>query len=279
MYSFVHMENRQVELLFSENLMIDVDFGINALNTYLSEIALLQAGATFADLGFSERREAQRPLNLNNIAMLRLSGVMRLEDSLSTLGVRSLADYIQAADQDPDIRGILLDVNSGGGEAVAGSYLKDAIESASKPVVVHGHFVGSAAYLAALAADEIILSSEMAKAGSIGAMITINKEMLQAYKERFIDVYATQSKDKNKEFREAMNGDMSFIQKSIDKAADIFQDTVLQYRKIKDKDKALSGSMFYAKEAKALGLVDGIGGIGYAVKRLRSHINYSNELV
>lgn len=267
------MDNRSIELLFSENLLIDVDFGLNALNQYLSEIALLQAGAKFSDLGFSERRASQKPLELGQIAMLRLQGVMRLEDGLSTRGVRSLVSDIQAANQNSLIKGIILEINSGGGEAISGSVLKDAIENSDKPIVAYGHFVGSAAYLSALAADELILSSEMAKAGSIGAMLTLDKELLAQYKERFIDVYATQSKDKNKEFRSAMNDDFSFIQKSIDKAADIFQNTVLQYRNVKDKEKALSGSMFYAEEAKTLGLIDGIGGMNYAIRRLESHIN------
>ena len=269
------MSNRSIELLFSESLLIDVDFGITALNTYLNDLALIQAGAKFSDLGYSEKREAQKPVNMANIAVLRLDGVMRMDDSLSTRGVRSLIQDIDAANRNSMIRGILLEINSGGGEAIAGSVLNDAIKNSAKPVVAYAHYVGSAAYMAAIASYEVILSTSMAKAGSIGAMITLNKKALERYKEMYMDIYASQSPDKNKEFRAALGDDFSLISESVDKAAQIFQDTVLAYRKVKDKEKALSGGMFYAKEAKSLGLIDGIGGISYAIRRLNSHINYT----
>jgi len=269
------MENRNIEQFFSENLLIDVSYGISALNSYLNDLALLQSGAKFSDLGYSEKREKQRPLSRGNIQMLTLNGVMRMDDSISTRGVRSLVADIEAANANSMVQGILLEINSGGGEALAGSFLNSAIAESVKPVVSYGHYVGSAAYLGAIASREVILSSDMAKAGSIGAMITINKTMLEKYKAAYLDIYATQSPDKNKEFRGAMESNMEFIQESVDKAAELFQNAVMSYRKVKDKEKALSGGMFYANEAKELGLIDGIGSLNYAVNRLNFHIKYN----
>jgi protease-4 len=256
--------------------LIDLEFGLSALNSYLTDLALLKSGVSFAELGYSEKRASQKPVSRGNIAMLQLNGVMRLEDGISTRGVRSLIADIESANLNSMVRGILLEINSGGGEAVAGGVLHDAIKSSSKPIVSYGHFVGSAAYMAAIASDELVLSNNMAKAGSIGAMITVDKKLFENYKDSYMSIYAQQSPDKNKELRSALEGDFSFVQMSVDQAAQIFQNTVLEYRKIKDKEKALSGGMFYAEEAKGLGLIDGIGGIEYALRRLHSHIKLNS---
>ncbi|MBK9258168.1 MAG: hypothetical protein IPM42_22235 [Saprospiraceae bacterium] len=48
----------------------------------------------------------------------------------------------------PNIEGAILEVNSGGGEAMAGQIMFNAIRDFKKPVVAYVHNAGSAAYMA-----------------------------------------------------------------------------------------------------------------------------------
>lgn len=265
-------ENRNIEAFITESFLIDIDYGLTALHQYWSDLALIQGGVSFADLGYAEKRARQKPQFSDDIALLTLEGVMRMEDGISHRGIKSLAQDIEFANKDPRYKGIMLEINSGGGEALSGEYLKNALAESYKPVVAYGHTVGSAAYLAALGTNEIIMSGKMARAGSIGAMITINKKLLDEYKANYMSVYASQSTEKNSEFRSMLEGNSDLIQKSVDGAAQIFIDAVMEARNIKDS-KATKGGMFYADEALRIGLIDGIGSRQYAIKRLRSHIN------
>lgn len=94
---------------------------------------------------------------------------------LSFFGVTGYADIesaLSAAAMDPDVKSILLDVNSGGGAASGAQPLADYIGQVKgvKPISAHISTTGaSAAYWAASAADGITIDP-MAIAGSIGAV-------------------------------------------------------------------------------------------------------------
>lgn len=95
---------------------------------------------------------------------------------LSFFGVSGYADIegaLTEAAMDPDVKSILLDVNSGGGAASGAQPLADYIGQlkAVKPLAAHIDDRGaSAAYWAASAADGISISP-MGVAGSIGAVM------------------------------------------------------------------------------------------------------------
>lgn len=66
-----------------------------------------------------------------------------------------------------------------------------------------------------------------------------------------------------------------------DEIVALFQSEVAKFRNLSGsdeyKEKTLSGGMFYANEAKNRGLVDYIGTKNDALRRLRSHINFSKK--
>lgn len=211
--------------------------------------------------------------NGGGVLRLRLQGVMTVADQMCSDGVQTLVDRLYSAYNDNSVGGILLEVNSGGGEATAGHILHNAIKDKNKPVVVHATTMGSAALLGTLSANEIVAAGDASRIGSIGSYISIDKKMLENYANNVVDIYATQSSEKNAEFRSLMNGDFAGLQKAVDKSAEMFQKEVRKFRKMKSDDNTLNGGMFYAKDAKNRGLVDSIGGLNYALKRLNSQIN------
>ena len=191
--------NRDIDqfLLFTNNWEIDPDWGLEQLAGYLQELELIENGQiTFQELELSRKRQEGQPSIIDpfnyqqstlgrsalydpestpkgSFAHLRLSGVMRQENSLSRSGVRQLADDIRQAAKNPNIDGILLEVNSGGGEGIAGTTVQNAIREVDIPVVTYAQMIGSAAYKGVLPSDLIIASGPDAQVGSISAWSSI----------------------------------------------------------------------------------------------------------
>jgi len=224
---------------------------------------------------FNFESEEQRRMEVpkGTIAHLNLSGVMRSQGGLSTRGINELVNDLNFAFAHDNISGVLLEAKTGGGEATAGLMLKSALENAPKPVVVHAHLLASAGIMGTLPADEIIGSGASAQMGSIGTYITFQKGFGEYYKSNYQDIYAGKSKNKNKSFRALIEGNLQVMQSEIDEFNELFLKDVKKYRDLKGNvEDTLSGAMFDAKKAKRRGLIHGIGGHQYALKRLKSLI-------
>lgn len=284
-----------VNLIVSQSWAIDFEYGIKQLNQLLFDLESADK------IDYSTKRKENQPtfisldgtisdsdINISShdipkgsILELNMSGVMREEDGLCSYGVKTLSKQFYQAYSNPNIAGILFDVNSGGGESSAGVLLRNTIKDKSKAVVTHFSTLGSAAYMGALYSDEIIGYSEHARSGSIGTFISLDRSFVSWYKENIDDIYSDVSTDKNKEFRAYLNGDYAPMRDMVTKSADLFQQSVKESRKLKGSDtkinETVSGGMYFSKEAKDRGLIDSIGSKNYALKRLRSHINYYSK--
>jgi ClpP class serine protease len=127
--------------------------------------------------------------------------------------------------------------------------------------------MASAAYWIGSSAKEIIASGKTARIGSIGTMISMRKP----YGE-IIEIYADDSKDKNKAYIEALNGNPTPIKEEmLNPLNDIFLASVKQNRGAKldlDKENVLTGKVYLAEDAVKYGLIDAIGTFEYAVERV-----------
>jgi ClpP class serine protease len=282
---------------------IDHAFAMQEFSWYLQELAEIRAGLPYEALGIAERRRRSMPGIITaaskrvsdpkmlkdesltpkgSFAHLRLQGVMRSKDGASSRGVNSLIEDMNAAFDNDRIQGILIEANTGGGEVTAGLMLQSIIEQSPKAIVVYAHQLASAGVRATLPADEIIASSKSAEIGSIGTFISLPRNFAARYKEYFQDIYADKSTNKNAWFRQWLEGDLSELKSDLNRSNDQFISDVQKYRELKGSEKqieeVLSGKMFYATEAKRRGLIDGIGGFQYAVKRLKANVNRRKKL-
>jgi ClpP class serine protease len=279
---------------------IELGFAQAELSNYLEEIRLVSLGVPYAELGIATRRKSAMPGLLTfsengtvktvsdpsvlqnetatpkgSFAHLKLFGTMRSQDGMSTRGIDSLISDINAAMQNDNIDGILLECNTGGGESTAGQMLQGALADATKPVVAYVHQLCSAGIMGTLSAHEIIASNKSAKLGSIGTFISISKGFADWYKSKVTDVYAEKSANKNKAFRDFLNGDLTELKKDLNLSNEQFLADVQAHRVLTGDQKTiehtLSGAVFDAKEAKNRGLCDSIGGLQFALKRLSVH--------
>lgn len=292
--------NRIDSIITSARWEIDPAFGLQALGKYLSDCAMMESGAAFADLGYAEQRAALEPtivgmsaakvsgrsslsdpdIPAGSIAHLRLSGVMRLEDGMSSRGVRSLIQDIRTADANPKIDGILLEVSSGGGESLSGTELQNAltdVQRGGRTVVgVYAQMIASAAIRGTLPAEFIIAAGAGTPVGSIGTYTSIDRDALEYVRENVVDVYARQSTQKNAEYRAMMDGDFEPLIDSLTESAQVFIDEVFAAREIQGTASQIaeveSGKLLTAADALSRNLIDGIGTFDDAVDRLTTAV-------
>jgi protease-4 len=185
---------------------------------------------------------------------------MVLNDSMSHNGMKTYSRILRRMDADPKIKAILLNIDSGGGQATAGFELFNTLKDIRKPVFVHTHMLASGALMGTLPAYSIYAQSDSTWVGSIGAMISIDKTYLEMLKEE-IAIYADTSPDKNKEIRALVkdNDQKPFI-KRLNKLDNTFMTMVKEHRDLKtNAEDTLKGGLFDARESLERGLIDGIG--------------------
>jgi signal peptide peptidase SppA len=215
-----------------------------------------------------------RLVNINNVLfdessiqepcvfVLDLSGPITKSDQIcGPTGVTTKCNWLKMADAHENVFAHLLRIDSGGGEAYASNMMANTIHELNKPVYafIEG-FAASAAYWIASAAKTIAVSSAMDRVGSIGTYITI-ADFRQYYQKKgisLLDVYATKSKDKNRDYHDAIDGNTTLIQQVADKYNDFFLSAVRTNRGAVNESSWGTGKMFFADEAIRIGLVDRI---------------------
>lgn len=196
-------------------------------------------------------------------------------------GTQPFCKNIYEAYKDPRIDGILLLINSGGGDSGASDTLFRLIKNIAqtKPVVVYVESTCcSGAYLAAIGANKIV-APEMANIGSIGVIKEVERwhdiqvkrsgysaqtdiELFSAGAEKAIS-WPT-SKPLNEEIR-------ARIQHHLNKIYDVFCKKVIENRPVDPAQRDLwaNGKVVIGLEAFDLGLIDIVGSYCEAVAELK----------
>ncbi len=201
----------------------------------------------------------------DSIAIIDISGVIEKHDqSCGPAGMITKSRILQRCYSTENIKGIVLNIESGGGSGGAMRLLAETISQRNKPIVAFvSDFAASAAYGIASGADIIVANSDYARVGSIGTYMTIAsyEEKLKKEGIQLVEVYATASKDKNKDYYDALKGDSKAIQKTADTFNEMFLSMVETNREGKltaDRSSWGTGKMYFAPEALQLGLIDNI---------------------
>ncbi|MEL3909257.1 MAG: signal peptide peptidase SppA [Treponemataceae bacterium] len=212
----------------------------------------------------------------NTICIINLEGTI-------TSGSTDFADTSLAQDwkitnkfkkafNDPEVRGIVLRVNSGGGEVFASEVIRRVVAEARTkykiPVVVSMTGVAaSGAYWISSSAD-YIFANPFTITGSIGVLATIPNlaETVEKYFGITTDMIYKGAKPLSA-FQEPSADDMEIIQLHISHIYDTFLQTVSSGRKLpKEKVAELaSGKVYSGNQALQIGLVDKLGTLDEAI--------------
>lgn len=201
----------------------------------------------------------------DSIAIIDINGVIEKHDqSCGPAGMITKSRILQRCYNNNNIKGIVLNIDSGGGSGLGMRLFAETMANRNKPIVAFvSDMAASAAYGIACGADVIVANSEYAWVGSIGTYMTA-----VSYAEKFkkegidiVEVYATAAKDKNQDIKQALQGNLKPLREVVDNYNEMFLSMVETNRKDKlTKDRSVwgTGKMYFAPEAIELGLIDNI---------------------
>lgn len=229
----------------------------------------------------------------NKIARISIDSAIFEGSSGSLLGTVSdsnmIISQLDKALKDKQVKGLLLNIDSPGGEVVASDeiYRKVKEVSESKPVVVYSkRIMASGAYYVAMGANYIVVN-EFNISGSIGVYTELYNydglfEKLGIKIKRITNTNGTY-KLQEQLFDDVANDpvDQSYVS-SLDTVYNRFLSVIIESRGISEtelKDKLAKGLTYSATDAKANNLVDEIGTEDIAINKIKELAGISNAKV
>lgn len=223
---------------------------------------------------------------IGHTAIIRISGPLIPKSSwISQLfgmtGYDEIRNALAAASQHPDVKAIILDIDSPGGAVSGVDEAAGAIRHVDRNIMpVHALTTGamaSAAYWLGSSAREISATA-MSRVGSIG-VIAVHQEITKALQNDGVNVTVLRAgkyKALGNRYEKLTDEAKSRIQAEIDKIYGIFVDTVATNRGL-DRDFVLEhsaeGQEFFGRDAVPVGLVDRVESFDEVVNRLENEDN------
>lgn len=189
------------------------------------------------------------------------------------LGADQVVSQLRRAAEDPQVKAVVLRLNSPGGTAAASQEIADEVlrvKKAGKKVVASmGDVAASGAYWIAAGTDRIV-ANPGTMTGSIGVRMDVS-DLRGLYDKLGVDTRTFKSgpyKDMGSPNREMSPEEKKIFQGMVDDIYLQFVETVSQGRKMNPEEvrKVADGRVFTGRQAKKLGLVDEMGNFYDAVR-------------
>lgn len=223
-----------------------------------------------------------------NVALIPIKGII-VGDEDSEFLFESVAvspeiiEFIEKADRNPNIKAIVLEINSPGGSAVASEEIANAVKKTNKTTVAWIRETGaSGAYWTASAADYIV-ANRVSVTGSIGVIASYLEfpGLLDRYNVTYRRLVAGKYKDIGSPFKEMTSEETIIFQQYLDIMRDYFMSEVAKNRKMakRDVDKIANGLFYLGAQAKDFGLVDELGGKDEVIRYIEEKEGIKAEIV
>jgi protease-4 len=251
---------------------------INIIHEYGEpEREQLDFSSPFALLGALTRKppESHKPA----IALVYAEGVIvdgEAQESLlgggNQIGSEDFRKAMRLASRDENVEAIVIRIDSPGGSAMASEVMWQAVRrvAKTKPVIISiGSMAASGGYYLASAGDTIIAdpSAIVGSIGVVGGKFVFKDlfDKLGLHTESFTRGKNADLFSSNQPFTDQQK---NLVTRWMTRTYEQFTDRVMSQRgkKIKDIDEVAHGRIFLAKQARALGMVDELGGIEKALQ-------------
>lgn len=222
----------------------------------------------------------------NGIAVVPVTGpIFRYANLLTMISgatsTQVLATDIQTAIDDRSVRGIILDINSPGGEAAGINELAQMIFDArsKKPIWAYvGGTGASGAYWIASAASKILVD-KTAILGSIGVVMSYRDTRSRDEKSGVRDVEIVSSNSPDKRLDPTTEIGRAKVLKIVDDMADVFIGSVARNRGV-TRDQVISdfgrGGLLVGENAVKAGMADGASSLESAISELAGSASTSH---
>lgn len=264
------------ETMLINNLIDETDYYENFLekNQIINKINLEEYISRLAvdKKPKKEKNEKEK----DKIAVIYAEGTINyFEDSKKINEIitpEKIQKELKIAEKNPDIKGVVIRINSPGGSALASDIIYNSIKNMTKPVYISmGGVTASGGYYISVAGDKIYADKETLT-GSIG-VISMIPNVSELVKKLDIN-YSTISKGKYSDMgslvKNMTDDEKDKIRASSIKVYEEFVSKVAEGRKMTREEvfKYAEGRVWLGEEAKKIGLVDEIGGIEKVVSDL-----------
>jgi len=226
----------------------------------------------------------------NSIAIVPLYGVITSQVGSPTFlnpstGISStyIIKKIDELNKDENVKGIIFEIDSPGGEVVASQEIADAVKKLNKPNYAVIRSTGaSGGYWIASATDKIF-ASPMSITGSIGVIGSYLEfsGLMEKYGidyERFV---TGKYKDMGSPFKDVPEDERNLLQNKMNKIHDYFVEQVSINRNLElsKVNKLATGEFYLGSEAKELQLIDEFGNREVAVEFMKKELNLEDANV
>ena len=204
------------------------------------------------------------------------------EQDTDVVSSEDIVAGILFAEDDPQTKAVMVFIDSGGGDGVAGEEIANALKSLSKPNVAVIRSMGaSSAYWASTGADRIY-ASKISDVGGIGITFSYldqsSKDTKDGYK--YIELTSAKYKDLGNPSKPLTAEEKAIVLADLEKAHNVFVEEVAQNRnlKIEDVAKLANGLTFVGLDALKYGLIDEIGDTISATKYIEDQIGEKADI-
>jgi signal peptide peptidase SppA len=251
-----------------------------------AEAAFLQRRTELVTSYGLEAVDQRKPFAFSSgIAVIPVHGTLINRFSYSwgfVTGYNFIRQQVAAAGQDPDVMGIVFDVNSYGGEA-AGCFECSAdikrLANGKPTMSVIDSNAYSAAYAMAVGTDRIV-STPSGGAGSIGvvAMHVSFEKMLKEEGVQVTFIHAGKHKVDGNPYEDLPDEVRADIQRNIDKSYAAFVGVVAKGRGMDEKAvRATEARTYRADDALSLGLIDAVASPSEAIRAFLGELSGSTS--
>lgn len=197
------------------------------------------------------------------------------------LGTKTYTRILNQLANDDTVAGVVLNIDSGGGQVYGTPEFYDYIKNYPKPIVAYTDgYMCSGAYYIAAPTKRIFANKRADAIGSIGAYATIvdSNGIWEHFGAKVHTIYATNSTEKNSEYREVIENSNyeSYIKNQLDPIVESFVADMKESRP-NISEEAFKGGTWTGEQSVAMGLVDENGTIQDAINYVfELSINTSN---
>ncbi|VAX31871.1 hypothetical protein MNBD_NITROSPIRAE01-1373 [hydrothermal vent metagenome] len=203
----------------------------------------------------------------NKIALIRVEGVI--------LDSRKIVKTLRRYGKNPDIKGILIRIDSPGGGVAASQEIYDELieiqqDGQKKVVSSMGTVAASGGYYIASATD-LIVANPGTLTGSIGVIMELTniEGLLDKIGVEGITIKSGKNKDVGSPFRKMKKEERALLQNVLDDVHSQFIEAVAEGRSlhIDEVRRLADGRIFTGRQAQEVGLVDELGSLQWAIER------------
>ena len=218
---------------------------------------------------------------VGSIAIIPVSGTLYNKvdwAGYSFTGYGYITGLLEYASRDSEVKGVVLDIDSGGGEVDGAFETADKIAAFDKPIIAFCTHAYSAAYLLAAAANKVFVT-KTGGTGSIG-VVTAHVDVSKMYSDIGVKVtlmYKGKHKVDGNSTRPLPDDVKARIEAKLEEPYTLFVDSVAKNRSMESQSvRDTEALTFGADEAVRLGLVDGVSSFESSVQSFEAELNGIN---